>query len=271
MRLCNGYLTDKGLKLRRRIRILLLSINYLIMVELIKFLFAGKIRGCLSLYILTFVALLIIYIPVHIIELIIDKRDSQLYIELLTKCETACDNNDYEKAYDVLAEMRGAFWNDKNDYYSNTKRKVFEREINYLISLNTPEASNRIAYLLTENLQYASKPMSEGTYANLSKKRLDDYNKKNSSSNELCNKVFNLAASQGNKYLCKKLLFFYREEAVCRKVYTNNSKNTQNKTKNKKIIYIVSYKNSAKESAIKKYKEFFGEVPDLNQDGDITE
>lgn len=219
-------------------------------------------KGCLTL---------IVFFVIIVIALIKCEgkktEDShQLYSQLLSQCEAACEVNDYEKAYNILAKIRESF-SDKRPY-NNAKRKVFEREVNYLVSVNNDDAGNRIAYLLTENLHLAPKPMPEGTYDDISIYNLKDYNENVRSSNGFCDKIFLLAASQGNKYLCKKLLYFYREEAVYQKVEKNNSKDSQKDTKDDndpKESYIVSYNNSAKEAAIEKYKDFFGEEPDLKQ------
>ena len=220
-------------------------------------------KGCLTLIALFFLIITIVIKCEH------KKTDefNKLNSQLLAQCEAACDANDFEKAYNVLGTIRASFTHQET--YNKAKKIIFEKEVTYLVSVNSEDASNRIAYLLTENLQLSPRPMPEGTYENLEVYELDNYNNEITKSNEFCNKIFHLAASQGNKYLCKKLLFFYREEAVYKKLGTDNSEESQKETEDnndQKVTYIVSYEDSAKETAIEKYKDFFGEEPDLKQD-----
>lgn len=189
--------------------------------------------------------LCVILVVIGFVYLIVtDEMEDANAEEWCAQCDVACEQNDFEKAHELLIKIKDSR---KSYNYDEKKKMVYDKEIHYLISMNSEEASDRLAYLLTEFLEVEPKPIPEGaSYANYNIE-LDEYNSSVSKANEYVNKLYLLAASQNNKYLCKKLLFFFREEAV----------------RDEMQFGVVSYINSAKESAITKYKEFFSENPDI--------
>ena len=63
--------------------------------------------------------------------------------EMLVQIDAACEKNDFETAYKIISELDII-----NNSESYKKRKaVTEKEVLYLVSLNSEDASNRIVYL----------------------------------------------------------------------------------------------------------------------------
>ena len=205
--------------------------------------------------------------------------------EMLVQIDAACEKNDFETAYKIISELDII-----NNSESYKKRKaVTEKEVLYLVRLNSEDASNRIVYLLTENFHFESKPYPEGIYqgSDLDRYKLRDYNSEVSSLNNYCDKIFSLAASQGNKYLCLKLLFFYQEILKDEIISTQSeSQSVATKTEDEEISGIettieeerfqkathsITYVNTAKESSIEKYKDFFGEDPKIDENNTISD
>lgn len=186
--------------------------------------------------------------------------------ELNAQLDAACAKNDFETAYNIISKMNRAVRRGKRE-------KVRDKEINYLVSMNSDDASNRIVYLLTENFQFASKPYPAGTYrgSDIEKIKLSDYNSSVSSLNIYCDRIFSLAASQGNKYLCQKLLFFYQEDLKDETIDLQKGKRISDAETEEEAeeTHSITYINTAKESAIKKYKDFFGEDPKFDGNSDI--
>ncbi len=131
--------------------------------------------------------------------------------------EDACRNHDFEAAYQ-FAEKYDSHWADIGG--REEKRKlthhrdyIFNQEMLYLVSLNTPEATNRVVYLLSEyNLE--GTPVGENqTYVNpVERDPAKEYIASIIRYNERCNSILDLAISLGNEELAKKMIDMYKKE-----------------------------------------------------------
>lgn len=121
--------------------------------------------------------------------------------------QSACRNQDFVAAYD---------WIEKNNGSEEDKDYVFNAEMLYLTSLGTEEASNRIVFLLAEYRIPGKVPQIEQGYQ---VKREDykpyvDYIEGNVRFNTRCNNVLDLAISQGDEKLAKKITKLYKQDIL---------------------------------------------------------
>ncbi len=121
--------------------------------------------------------------------------------------QSACRNQDFVAAYD---------WIEKNNGSEEDKDYVFNAEMLYLTSLGTEEASNRIVYLLAE-YQIPGTPVTEsiktgywhsGSVYEEEKKYIIGVTR----FNKRCDNVLDMAITQGNEQLCKKIISLYKKD-----------------------------------------------------------
>ena len=125
--------------------------------------------------------------------------------------QEACRHQDFVAAYD---------WIEKNNGTDDDKDYVFNAEMLYLTSLGTDEASNRIIYLLAE-YQILGEVVTRTT-PNITN-NVEDYdgelyqNTKEYINgikrfNKRCDNVLDLAITQNNKELAKKIINLYKAD-----------------------------------------------------------
>lgn len=121
--------------------------------------------------------------------------------------QSACRNQDFVAAYD---------WIEKNNGSEEDKDYVFNAEMLYLTSLGTEEASNRIVYLLAE-YQIPGTPVTESTDTGSGARdsvydELKKYIVGVTRFNKRCDNVLDMAITQGNEQLCKKIISLYKQD-----------------------------------------------------------
>ena len=128
--------------------------------------------------------------------------------------EDACRNHDFEAAYQFVEKYeQDSFWDDQKVDRSRHKDYIFNQEMLYLVSLNTPEATNRVIYLLVEN-NIEGTPVGENqTYSMpIERDPAKEYIASIIKYNERCNSVLDLAISLGNEELAKKMIDLYKKD-----------------------------------------------------------
>lgn len=121
--------------------------------------------------------------------------------------QSACRNQDFEAAYE---------WIEKNNGSEEDKDYVFNAEMLYLTSLGTEEASNRIVYLLAE-YQISGTPVTEATDTTWWHKG-DVYKEEKKyiqgvmRFNKRCDNVLDMAITQRNEQLCKRIISLYKSD-----------------------------------------------------------
>ena len=121
--------------------------------------------------------------------------------------QSACRNQDFVAAYD---------WIEKNNGSEEDKDYVFNAEMLYLTSLGTEEASNRIVYLLAE-YQIPGTPVTEasdtsGWHYGAVYEEEKKYILGIMRFNKRCDNVLDIAISQRNEPLCKKIISLYKSD-----------------------------------------------------------
>jgi len=122
--------------------------------------------------------------------------------------EDACRNHDFEAAYQFAEK-----YDDGEDLVKH-KDFIFNQEMLYLVSLNTKEASNRVIYLLAETPMEGLPYNENSIYENSGnqKNKVENYINSVGYYNKRCNSILDLAISQGNIELAKKLIDLYKQE-----------------------------------------------------------
>ena len=124
--------------------------------------------------------------------------DGTVYISY----QDACRALDFNAAYRFIELNEGT--EEDKDY-------VFNAEMLYLVSQNTEEASNRVLYLLAE-YQIPGTPVSpEAKYGEDAYDDVKKYMEGISRYNNRCNSVLNLAISQGNEILARKVIELFKQ------------------------------------------------------------
>ena len=160
--------------------------------------------------------------------------------------QEACRHQDFVAAYD---------WIEKNNGSDDDKDYVFNAEMLYLTSLGTEDASNRIVYLLAE-YQIPGIPVTESTshesqwndvYRDMKKYILGvmRFNKR-------CDNIIDMAISQGNEQLCRKIIPQYKKDIEW---YDSGS-----------WLEFNGLSNVSKETAQAKNDEAFGKQKNLEED-----
>ena len=121
--------------------------------------------------------------------------------------QEACRHQDFVAAYD---------WIEKNNGSDDDKDYVFNAEMLYLTSLGTEDASNRIVYLLAE-YQIPGTPVTEASDTSWwHKGAVYEEEKKYILGimrfNKRCDNVLDIAISQRNEPLCKKIISLYKSD-----------------------------------------------------------
>ena len=223
------------------------------------------------------------------------KYDDEKFDGLFEQCKIACSNDDYGEANSLLTQMERY---DNGEKMRDAKSFVLDKELLYLLSINSDEASKRVVYLLSE-VQIPPEPYSEGIHQKEDgelPEAVKEYIDRVSDFNQKCDKAFNIAAMQDNRQLCKSIIKLYKKEAACEEVFDTTIVKTQStrpvtRYKEKKLIgriadkltggdgleaiddeetiveekevvesssFIIKYQNSAKERAKERYEELFG-------------
>jgi hypothetical protein len=119
--------------------------------------------------------------------------------------QEACRHQDFVAAYD---------WIEKNNGSDDDKDYVFNAEMLYLTSLGTEEASNRIVYLLAEYQipGNAINNMGDGVYANARYEGAITYVNGIKRFNKRCDNVLDMAITQKDSDLCKKIINLYKAD-----------------------------------------------------------
>ena len=157
--------------------------------------------------------------------------------------QEACRHQDFVAAYD---------WIEKNNGSDDDKDYVFNAEMLYLTSLGTEDASNRIVYLLAE-YQIPGTPVTESTSHET---QWNDDMKKYIIGvmrfNKRCDNIIDMAISQGNEQLCRKIIPQYKKDIEW---YDSGS-----------WLEFNGLSNVSKETAQAKIDEAFGKQKNLEED-----
>ena len=143
--------------------------------------------------------------------------------------QQACKANDFEAAhefigliYDKLMKVieetdpSGAnSYNTSLEYekqFQSAEDYVFKQEMMYLVSNGDEQSSDKILYLLTE-LQVLGEPLNEGLNNYYDARCLPQrlYSQYVKRFNSHCDQILDLAISQNNEYLAKKVLGMYKQ------------------------------------------------------------
>ena len=147
-----------------------------------------------------------------------------------TSYQEACRAGDFEAAHKFLDILHDEYLEEFSDanYYRSFSEKdikekyeaalkyIFKQEMMYLASDGSKQASDKILYLLTEIPEEGS-PQPDGSkgYAvsDIYESGKDHlaYTKYVTNYNVLCNQILDLAISQDNQYLAKKVLQMYKQ------------------------------------------------------------
>lgn len=98
-------------------------------------------KGCLGIFLL----IVLVHVLFCIIALVVRVYDYRKAVDLAEECHVACKQNDYEKAHNLLLQLKETTYK-----YEETKEYVFKQEALYLMSLEDEAAKKRIVYLLKE-------------------------------------------------------------------------------------------------------------------------
>ena len=157
--------------------------------------------------------------------------------------QEACRHQDFVAAYD---------WIEKNNGSDDDKDYVFNAEMLYLTSLGTEDASNRIVYLLAE-YQIPGTPVTESTSHET---QWNDDMKKYIIGvmrfNKRCDNIIDMAISQGNEQLCRKIIPQYKKDIEWHDGGT--------------WLEFNGLSNVSKETAQAKIDEAFGKQKNLEED-----
>lgn len=183
-----------------------------------------------------------------------------------TSYREACRAGDFESAHkflDILYNEYVEGYGSASDYQSHKVREVrekyhaalndiFKQEMMFLASDGSEQASDKIIYLLTE-VPMEGSPHPEGKYnydmiGEIYHEAKDHvtYCKYVSNFNNLCNKILDLAISQNNQYLAKKVITMYLQN-----VENEDGERVNSATH----YYYVKYTWADKEKAVAKCKE----------------
>ena len=194
--------------------------------------------------------------------------------------QAACRACDFEAAHEYVDQLYSRFVKELDDtnpsganaFNQNVKGEkefmsaedyVFKQEMMYLVSNGDEQSSDKIIYLLTE-LQVLGEPLNEGLNdfydaLSLPQRLYSQYIKR---FNSHCDQILDLAISQNNDYLAKKVLGMYKKNID---IFNGGSDvRTPDGTWAKKApdgTYVdgnhcyVKYLDSDKEAAEKKYEK----------------
>lgn len=196
--------------------------------------------------------------------------------------QSACRNQDFEAAHRILDLMKKEYEDFKRDNklvetklverhvfkrdeyeddhtneekynamvqsYMEAENYVFNAEILYLVSLNTEESTNRLFFLLSEYQLSGLPPAANVTYDNYDNKddckRVKEYIASIARYNGHCNNALDLAISQGNQPLAKRIIHLFKQNV-----------DIFNEGINEIMISPKGVNNTDKEAAQKKYNE----------------
>ena len=175
--------------------------------------------------------------------------------------QSACRNQDFEAAHRFLDLMKTEYEDFKRDEYKDDQTNeekynamvqsyleaenyVFNAEILYLVSLNTEESTNRLFFLLSEYQLSGLPPATSGIYTHDDYDKVKEYIASIARYNNHCNNALDLAISQGNQSLAKRIIHLFKQ-------------NVDIEIMGPGIIQISSrgVNNTDKEAAQKKYDE----------------
>ncbi len=157
--------------------------------------------------------------------------------------QEACKAGDFETAHQFLNTLYDKYmegYGDADDYQSYRVKEVrekyhaalnyiFKQEMMFCASEGSEQASDKIIYLLTEIPEEGS-PHPDGRYSWVKiREDCEDakehitYCKWVTNYNSLCTQIINLAISQNNEYLARKVLLMYKQNVVNEKdAYKDN-------------------------------------------------
>lgn len=169
--------------------------------------------------------------------------------------EDACRNHDFEAAYQFAEKFDQRLLGGVNKKELSRHRDyIFNQEMLYLVSLNTPEATNRVVYLLAE-FNIEGTPVGENqTYSHpVERDPAKDYIASIIKYNERCNSVLDLSISLGNERLAKKIIDLYKKDIEILSDYAEGGVFGDEELKTGK--YVETSKQAAKEKLEKAIKE----------------
>lgn len=172
--------------------------------------------------------------------------------------EVACRNHDFEAAYQFAEKYDKSLLDiggrEEKRKLTHHRDYIFNQEMLYLVSLNTPEATNRVVYLLSEyNLE--GTPVGENqTYVHpVERDPAKEYIASIIKYNERCNSILDLALSLGNEELAKKIIDLYKKDIEILSDYAEGGVFGDEELKTGK--YVETSKQAAKEKLEKAIKE----------------
>lgn len=175
--------------------------------------------------------------------------------------QEACRHQDFVAAYD---------WIEKNNGSDDDKDYVFNAEMLYLTSLGTEEASNRIVYLLAE-YQISGEVVTEATpnirnnvedYDGVLYQNTKEYINGVKRFNKRCDNVLDLAITQNNKELAKKIINLYKADI---NVIRDDARWGDLSFGDTILLY------TSKGNATEKYNEAFGNDKEENEEVNASE
>ncbi len=182
-----------------------------------------------------------------------------------TSYQQACRVGDFEAAHKFLDFLHDNYvdgYGKADDYESYQVRDVrekyhaalnaiFKQEMMFLASDGSEQAADKVVYLLTEIPEEGS-AYPDGRYSwwkivegSEEAKEHVTYCKWVTNYNSLCTQILDLAISQENQYLAKKVIKMYKQNVINEKAYRNE----------KSDDYMVKRTWADKEAAIAKCKE----------------
>lgn len=182
-----------------------------------------------------------------------------------TSYQQACRAGDFEAAHQFLDVLHDKYFEsygeareydsyevrDVREKYHAALKAIFKQEMMFLASDGSEQASDKVVYLLTEIPEEGS-AHPDGRYDWI-KIREDceeakdhtTYCKWVTNYNSLCTQILDLAISQENQYLAKKVIKMYKQNVINERAYRNENSDD----------YKVMRTWADKEAAIAKCKE----------------
>jgi hypothetical protein len=169
--------------------------------------------------------------------------------------EDACRNHDFEAAYQFAEKFDQSLLGGVNKKELSRHRDyIFNQEMLYLVSLNTPEATNRVVYLLAEfNIEGTPVGENQTYFYPVERDPAKEYIASIIKYNERCNSILDLAISLGNEELAKKIIDLYKKDIEILSDYAEGGVFGDEELKTGK--YVETSKQAAKEKLEKAIKE----------------
>ena len=155
--------------------------------------------------------------------------------------------NKYMEGYGKASDYESYQVKEARSVYQSAANYIFKQEMMYLMSDGSEQASDKVLYLLTE-IPVEGTPHPEGRYSWVKIREDCDeakdhvtYYKWVANYNANCNQILDLAISQNNNYLAKKVITMYKQNVINQRAEDNDD-------------YFVKYTWSDRDAAIEKCK-----------------